>query len=255
MIELYLIGIGMGNPDHLTGSARAALQGADLIMIPEKEAFKSDLAIIRQKICKKILSPLPNIVMFKLPERLHSEAEYFKKVELWHDKIAVKWQSIIKQHLPKGGRAALMIWGDPTLYDSSLRIADRLKLQLKELKINTIPGLTSIQLLTAAYNIPLNSIGKPVTLSTGRQLRDKGWPEGCETLVVMLDGDTSFDQLEGELYEIWWGAFLGMPNELLISGRLDHCCEKIKSTRKLAKSDHGWIMDIYLLRIRNSQNS
>ena len=36
MITLELIGIGTGNPDHLTGQAIAALNKADLVMIPSK---------------------------------------------------------------------------------------------------------------------------------------------------------------------------------------------------------------------------
>ena len=113
------------------------------------------------------------------------------------------------------------------------------------------PGLTSIQLLTAAHGITLNEIGAPVMISTGRQLRKRGWPVGCDTLVVMLDGDCSFDQLDSEKYLIWWGAFLGMPNELIISGQLQECAGVIKSTREKAREQHGWIMDVYLLKSKN----
>ncbi|MFT6784926.1 MAG: precorrin-6A synthase, partial [Dinoroseobacter sp.] len=38
MKTLLLIGIGTGNPDHLTGQARKAIAGADLILIPDKGA-------------------------------------------------------------------------------------------------------------------------------------------------------------------------------------------------------------------------
>ena len=36
MTTLWLIGIGTGNPDHVTGQAIRALNGADLILIPKK---------------------------------------------------------------------------------------------------------------------------------------------------------------------------------------------------------------------------
>ena len=47
MIDLFLVGIGMGNPDHLTAQAVGALRSADLILIPEKGDKKSDLADLR----------------------------------------------------------------------------------------------------------------------------------------------------------------------------------------------------------------
>ena len=69
MIDLSLVGIGMGNPDHLTAQAVRALQSADLILIPEKGDEKSDLADLRTVICEKLLSPVPKIARFRLPVR------------------------------------------------------------------------------------------------------------------------------------------------------------------------------------------
>ena len=46
MIELILVGIGTGNPDHLTLQAIKALNSADLVMIPRKGETKADLAAL-----------------------------------------------------------------------------------------------------------------------------------------------------------------------------------------------------------------
>ena len=248
MIDLVLVGIGMGNPDHLTGQAIKALQNADLILIPEKGNEKSDLADLRAVICEKLLSPIPQIARFRLPVRDPKESSYLKRVTDWHKKIALLWRDEIFKHCPNGGRVALMIWGDPSLYDSSLRIANRLIAEEQKVSINVVPGLTSVQLLTAAHKIPLNTLGEPVMIMTGRNLRDGGWPNTVKTVVVMLDGDCSFDQLDGKDYTIWWGAFLGMPEQILASGPLHQCCEDIKVLRANARAEHGWIMDSYLLR-------
>lgn len=248
MIELYLVGIGMGNPSHVTRAAIEALQSADLILIPNKGVTKADLADLRSEICQKLLLPVPPIGYFDLPSRNPAEPDYLKRVNDWHDAIAGLWQETIQTNCPNGGKIALMIWGDPSLYDSSLRIAERLKAKNAAVKINLIPGVTAVQLLTAAHGIPLNELGAPVTISTGRQLHNTGWPEGCETLVVMLDGQTAFDTLDPEQFHIWWGAYLGMKEEILISGPLITCCDTIKSQRCKARKNHGWIMDTYLLR-------
>ena len=248
MIDLVLVGIGMGNPDHLTGQAIKALQNADLILIPEKGNEKSDLADLRAVICEKLLSPIPQIALFRLPVRDPKESSYLKRVTDWHEKIALLWRDEIFKHCPNGGRVALMIWGDPSIYDSSLRIANRLIAEEQKVSINVVPGLTSVQLLTAAHKIPLNTLAEPVMIMTGRNLRDGGWPNTVKTAVVMLDGDCSFDQLDGKDYTIWWGAFLGMPEQILASGPLHQCCEDIKVLRANARAEHGWIMDSYLLR-------
>ena len=126
MIDLYFIGIGMGNPDHLTRQAIAELQTADVILIPHKGAQKSDLADLRKTICEKCLDPIPPLVYFDLPKRDSKTKTYLEGVVDWHSAIAKTWQDTLHRTLPNGGKAALMIWGDPSLYDSSLRIAQRL---------------------------------------------------------------------------------------------------------------------------------
>ena len=126
-------------------------------------------------------------------------------------------------------------------------IAERLKRQA-EISVTVIPGITSIQTLTATHAIPLNEIGAPVIITTGRRLRDEGWPDGAETLVVMLDGECSFQSLDPAGIDIWWSAYAGMAQEIALSGSLSEVGQQIVDTRAKARTDHGWIMDIYLLR-------
>ncbi|MDG2339605.1 MAG: precorrin-6A synthase (deacetylating), partial [Paracoccaceae bacterium] len=105
-----------------------------------------------------------------------------------------------------------------------------------------------LQVLTSAHAIPINRIGLPFTVTTGRQLRENGWPQGADTVAVMLDGECSFQSLNQSDYAIWWGAYVGMPEQLLISGTLSEVSDTILSTRANARESHGWIMDIYILR-------
>ncbi|MEM0950423.1 MAG: precorrin-6A synthase (deacetylating), partial [Pseudomonadota bacterium] len=105
-----------------------------------------------------------------------------------------------------------------------------------------------LQALTAAHAIPLNALAGAFTVTTGRRLRDHGWPPEAETVAVMLDGDCSFQTLASEGVQIWWGAFLGMPEQVLISGHLSDVAGEIVAARAAAREQHGWIMDTYLLR-------
>ncbi|MGB1215780.1 MAG: hypothetical protein ACPG4X_20585 [Pikeienuella sp.] len=40
--------------------------------------------------------------------------------------------------------------------------------------------------------------------------------------------------------DIWWGAYVGMSEEILIHGPLDEVAEDILATRAQARTDHGW---------------
>jgi precorrin-6A synthase len=241
MIDLHLIGIGTGNPDHLTGQARRAIAQADLFLVPYKPG-KSDLADLRTTIIDSVRDDA-QISLFEMPVR-DDTLPYLTRVEAWHDAIARIWADTIAAH-PRAKRVALLVWGDPSLYDSTLRIAARLD---PEPQLHVVAGITSVQALTAAHAIPLNTVNAPVTISTGRQLRDHGWPAGCETLVVMLDGDCTFQTLDGDAFDIWWGAYLGMPEQILAAGRLSTVSAQIVAQRAEARATHGWIMDTYLLR-------
>lgn len=248
MIELLLIGIGTGNPNHLTLEAIQALGSADLVLVPQKGAEKADLAELRQIISARHAGPNSKVVTFDLPVRDATTPQYLDGVNAWHDAIAHLWGTLVAEHLPHGGSVALLVWGDPSLYDSSLRIADRLRQAGLDLKIRVIPGLTSLQLLTARHAISLNTLGAPVMITTGRHLRDNGWPIDVDTLAIMLDGACSFQSVPSDGVTIYWAAYLGMPNELVLSGPLADAGPRIISARARARAEHGWIMDIYLLR-------
>jgi precorrin-6A synthase len=244
MIELVLIGIGTGGPDQLTLAAVKAINRADLILIPRKGADKADLADLRRAICEDVLTnPATRIAEFDLPVRDPAQPDYLRRVDDWHDAIAKIWQRTIADHITDG-RVALLVWGDPALYDSSLRIARR----LSDVSVQVVPGLMSINVLTAAHGITLNEVGAPFLVTTGRRLREEGWPAGVETVVVMLDGECSFRHLPPEGIAIWWGAYVGMSNQMLLSGPLAQVSETIVAARAEARARHGWIMDIYLLR-------
>ena len=247
MDRLVLIGIGTGNPDHLTGEGAAAIRGADLLLIPRKGDDKADLADLRRSMCQSVLGDgfENRLVYFDMPQR-DASGDYRQGVDDWHDAIAAAWTRALD------GRGAetvgMLIWGDPSLYDSALRIAARL---LPKPDVTVVPGITALQALTAAHAIPLNDINEPVVITTGRALRDTGWPKGAETVAVMLDGALSFRGLDPKGLTIWWGAHLGMKNQTLVHGPLADVAAKIEDTRKSARNDHGWVMDTYLLKRTN----
>ncbi|TRD20673.1 precorrin-6A synthase (deacetylating) [Palleronia caenipelagi] len=239
-MELRLIGIGMGALGHVTLDGMESLRGVRTILLPQKGAGKEDLAHLRERIIEAS-GTAARIVTFDYPTR-DPAFDYATRVELWHDEIARRWSAALEG---SESPVALLVWGDPSLYDSTLRIAARLD---PAPQVRVIPGITALQALTAAHAIPLNRVNGPVTITTGRRLRDEGWPEGAETVAVMLDGECSFQTLPQDDLWIWWGAYLGMEEEVLHAGPLPGTTPDILATREAERARHGWIMDTYLLR-------
>lgn len=248
MITLALVGIGAGNPDHLTREAEAVLRAADVVLIPEKGRGKDDLAELRREIAREIGIPEDRLRAFTMPRRDPSIADYGARVAAWHDEIAAIWARQIDRAIPAGeGCVALMVWGDPSLYDSTLRIAGRLSAH-RPIDVRVVPGITALQAMTAGHAIPLNRVGAPVVITTGRRLRAEGWPPGADTVAVMLDEGGAFSALDPAGLWIWWTAYAGMPQEIRLSGPLEQTGREIVRRRAEARAAHGWIMDTYLLR-------
>ena len=241
MRDLWLIGIGTGALRHVTLEGVEAMRAAAAVLIPRKGAGKDDLADLRLAILREAGAEA-RVIPFDMPVRDESLA-YEERVARWHDAIARQWQAALAG--APDGPVALLVWGDPGLYDSTLRIAERLE---PEPRVRVVPGVTALQALTAAHAIPFNTVNGAVTVTTGRRLRDHGLPEDCDTAIVMLDGECSFRGLDPAGLHIWWGAYLGMPEQLLVSGPLAEVAERILHIRADARARHGWLMDTYLLR-------
>jgi len=244
-INLALIGIGPGGQNFLTQEAISKIQESDLILIPKKGGEKAELASVRTKLCETFYEK--QIVEFDLPTR-NSSDHYISDVNKWHDDIAEVWVNTLIEHAANGSKVSFLIWGDPSLYDSSIRIVNRINSERISIQYEIVAGITSLQALTAAHKIVLNELAEPVLITTGRNLREQGWPENVNVVAIMLDGANSFSSLMDDRVHIWWGAYVGMQNEYLIDGPLKEVKEEIITTRTKLRKQNGWIMDIYLMK-------
>lgn len=241
--HIHVIGIGAGDPDYVTAQAVRALNDTQVFFAMDKGETKSDLVALRRQICERFITdPGYRFVELTDPPRA-KDTEYRQAVTDWHAARAAVWAEAIERELGPDGVGAFLAWGDPSLYDSTLRILDAVAEHV-EFAYDVIPGITAIQALTARHRIPLNDIGEPVLITTGRKLAADGLTGSA---VVMLDGDCAFRTCPPDT-RIWWGAYLGTPDELLMSGTVADVGERIVESRTAARARHGWIMDIYLLR-------
>ena len=246
MRRLSIIGIGAGNPDHITVQAIKALGSVDVIFLIGKGNDKEDLAQLRKDICARYITKPYRVVEAQDPERDRTPANYETAVTDWHTQRAAIYERMIREELADGQHGAFLVWGDPSLYDSTLRIVDQVAaMKTVTFELNVIPGITSVQALAARHKIALNRIGGPIHITTGRLLANG---MQADDVVVMLDGDCAFKNVKDAGVDIYWGAYVGTADEILVSGKLQERGPEIEKIRSDSRARHGWIMDTYLLR-------
>jgi precorrin-6A synthase len=264
MRELLIIGMGPGHPDQVTVQAVQAMNRADVFFRIDKGEDKSGLNAARDEILRRhVTSAGYRIVDIPEPPRDRSAVltadGYQEAVSDWHAARAELIAAAIETELGADGAGAFLVWGDPSVYDSMLRIVDRvLALGTVPFTCTVIPGVTSVQALAAAHRIPLNRVGEPIHITPARRLAElarPGLPDGLDSAVVMLDrGFTAAGFGEPGL-SVYWGAYLSTDDEVLISGPLADVADEIIATRARLRERHGWIMDTYLLRRDQDQPS
>lgn len=244
---MRLVGIGCGHPDQLTLEAVDALRSADLAIVPRKRR-DDPLVAAREAIIERHAPDL-FVVEIDDPDRDRSasatstKAGYEGVVADWHDARAELYEQVLRD---AGGTAAFLVWGDPAFYDSTIRIIEKVLARGNvTFEWDVLPGISALQMLAARHRIVLHEVGQPILVTTGRRLRE-AVDAGAENVLVMLSGSIDLTGLDD--WQIWWGANLGTESQALVSGRVAEVRTQIAQARADAKTDVGWVMDVYLLR-------
>jgi len=246
--SVLVIGIGVGDPDHVTMQAAAAMKQADVFLVVDKGTATAEMVDLRRTILDRFVGHPYRLVTIPDAERDLSGPSYTGDVATWHGTRVERFEAALRTEVGPGGTAAFLVWGDPSLYDSTLRVLDQVAERgAVDLHVSVVPGITAPQALAAAFAVPLHGVGEPVLVTTGRRLAE-GWPDGVRELVVMLDGRQAFTEIDPTGIHIWWGAYLGAPDQILVSGPLRDVADEIVRIRAEAKARKGWLFDTYLLR-------
>jgi precorrin-6A synthase len=250
MKRILIIGIGAGDPDYITVQGIKALNRVDVFFLMDKGLAKGKLRALREVICRRHIAPghPHRFVEAPSPPRDTAPADYRASVDELNDAKQAVFEAMIAGEMKDGETAGILVWGDPMLYDSTIRNIEAIARSGRHtIDYEVIPGITAVQALAARHRIPLNRIAEPVLLTTGRKIAE-GFPEGIDSAAVLLDGEDTYGRFADLDMEIYWGAYLGTPDEILISGKLRDVAGEIHRRRAEARQKNGWIMDTYLIR-------
>lgn len=250
--RVLVIGIGMGDPAGLTLRAVEAINRADVFFLLDKGEAASELIRLREAILTTHRREPWRTASVPSPRR-DASADYRVGVLAWHEARARLFAGLIRDEIAPGGTGALLVWGDPMLYDSTLRVLEAARdhapaFETPTFEIEVIPGITAIQALCAAHRIPLNGIGEPVEITTGRRITE-ATPEAPAFVALLDDGSGLRALMErGFAGHVWWGACLGTPDEVLASGPLGAVGHDILRLRAELRARKGWVMDVWMGR-------
>lgn len=234
---IRVLGVGMG-PQHVTSEVAEALRSCDYVVAADKGEADPLLA------ARRVIAAAYDVEVIAVadPERDRGDpADYPGAVREWHTARVAAYEEVLRE---RGGDAAFLVWGDPSVYDSTIRIVEELATRLG-IDFDVLPGISAPQLLAARHRIVLHPVGVPVHVTTQRRLRED-IAAGQRNLVVMLTSEVDLAGLDD--WSIWWGANLGSPSEELVAGCVGDVHGRIFAARARAKESAGWVMDLSLLR-------
>ncbi|MDT5032239.1 MAG: precorrin-6A synthase, partial [Actinoplanes sp.] len=142
--KIYVIGIGAGDPDHLTLQAAKAIGRTDVFFLLDKGAAKEDMIELRRRMLKAYAKPSRRIAEGRDPDRDRAPADYAGTVADWRHRRSSVTEALISEHLLDEQTGAFLVWGDPSLYDSTIAILDEiLDRGLCTFEYEVIPGISS----------------------------------------------------------------------------------------------------------------
>jgi precorrin-6A synthase len=242
-MRVEVVGIGAGDPDDITVRAVAVLGQVDVVFLLDKADAAGELMAMREDLVARC-APRARVVRGADPDRDRVSPGYTAAVDDWRARRADVCADMLAE-LGEDETGAFLVWGDPSLYDSVIAVLKDVRARGAGFELGVVPGISSVSALAAKHRTTLNQVGGAVQITTGRRLA-QGWPDGADDVVVMLDARCAF--LNFPDAEIRWGAYVGMPAEILIAGRVSEVGADIQRAREEARAANGWIMDSYLLR-------
>ena len=140
------IGIGPGDPELITIKAVKTLKTADVICVPKAHTEKPSMALAMVKHILDERERPPKVLELVFP-MTKDESELRRS---W-----ARNADIIAEKAKNGNTIAFITLGDPMFYSTFIYLYQSMKERYPEVKLEIIPGITSLTACAASSKIPL----------------------------------------------------------------------------------------------------
>ncbi len=240
--KVLIVGIGAGNPDFVTVQAVNVRGHVTLFFIPHGAGRgpgrrMNDPARLRAEIIELYVRNRPfRTTSYKEPLNKGGGAEPVG--ELRHAGLSF-------EELDASECGAFLVRSGFSLIETVGRVVQRLRSSGDfELDYEVIPGNSGIQVLTTAHKVALCNVGRSILTATGRSLAG-GFPNNADSIVFMQPAAPAADTVSGH-NDVHWTLYAGMPDDMLVSGRLREIVGGLEQVRNAALDGKGWIVEAML---------
>jgi precorrin-2/cobalt-factor-2 C20-methyltransferase len=166
--RLVGVGVGPGDPEHLTLKALGELQRADRVFVPETDSTLGGAGRAERIVA-------PHVDGGRIERLMFAMRDDDARAGNW-DRAGAAIAAVVRD----GGTAAFATIGDPNLYSTFTYVAETVRGLVPDVAVDTVPGITALQDLAARSGTVLAEGDERLALVP--------WPAGAEKLREALDG-------------------------------------------------------------------
>jgi precorrin-2/cobalt-factor-2 C20-methyltransferase len=189
---IYAVGVGPGDPELLTRKAERILRSADVICAPTgaAEAGSYALSIVEEFLDRERQEVL--VQVFPMVKNQQGLDPFWEQAA---DQVASR--------IAQGKDVAFITIGDPFLYSTYLYIHRIFQAKYPEIRIEVVPGISSILAASAASGVPLGLGGEKIAILPAAYEDDelRRTLEEFDT-VILMKVNRVFDRVYAVLKEL-----------------------------------------------------
>ena len=204
------VGVGPGDPDHLTLKALKALTSADRVFVPQTDGPAASGEAGR---AERVVAP--HVAPDKIERLTFAMQDDAARAGNW-DRAGAAIAAVCAE----GGTAVFATVGDPNVYSTFTYVAHTVRALVDGLRVETVPGIMALQDLAARSGTVLaegderlalvpSSAGDDAVRDALRDFESVVIYKGGRRLQAVLEAAADHDRLEAAVY----GAELGQQGE------------------------------------------